>query len=62
MVRRRASRSSGYGGQAIVVSPERELVFVSQIWIDPATGNEQLVADEVAAVFTSTIYPASPPD
>ena len=41
--------------------PERDLVFVSQIWIDPATGNEQTVVDEVGEVLMSTIYPAFPP-
>ncbi|HEX6888014.1 MAG TPA: serine hydrolase [Candidatus Nanopelagicales bacterium] len=54
----RGFAASGYGGQGIWVFPEDDLVFVSQVWIDPVTGNEQGVGDEVGKLFESTIYPA----
>lgn len=50
--------AEGYGGQRIWVLPEDEIVYVTQIWIDPTIGKEQLVAGEVGELFDSTIYPA----
>ena len=49
----------GNGGQRIIVIPDRQLVIVSQVWTDPATGNHaQAVQDQLDDVLYTRIAPA----
>ena len=48
----------GNGGQRIIVIPARQLVIVSQVWTDPATGNHaQTVEEKLDNVLLTLIAP-----
>ena len=48
----------GSGGQRIIVIPDRQLVIVSQVWTDPATGNHaQTVEEKLNNVLFTLIAP-----